>query len=169
MLGIQGELAIHVHTGSLSNILICVTWVTLSPKYITHSIQTVVYSDKHNNGDSVTYTFNTYHIEGSWPEWCISSTIYSRDTPFWLGNHRYKIVFMLICITQVNSSPTHSAYIVHSAIYTDVYNVGDFAKWSTHSTYIIQIAVFIDLCNVGDFVTCTLYIHYNNGLLSWSV
>ena len=26
------------------------------------------------------------HIEGSWPEWCISSMIYiySRDTPFWL-------------------------------------------------------------------------------------
>ena len=23
------------------------------------------------------------HIEGSWPEWCISSMIYSRDTPFW--------------------------------------------------------------------------------------
>ena len=24
------------------------------------------------------------HIEGSCPEWCISSMIYSRDTPFWL-------------------------------------------------------------------------------------
>ena len=23
------------------------------------------------------------HIEGSQPEWCISSMIYSRDTPFW--------------------------------------------------------------------------------------
>ena len=23
------------------------------------------------------------HIEGSWPEWCISSMIYSTDTPFW--------------------------------------------------------------------------------------
>ena len=22
-------------------------------------------------------------IEGSWPEWCILSMIYSRDTPFW--------------------------------------------------------------------------------------
>ena len=24
------------------------------------------------------------HIEGSWSEWCITSMIYSRDTPFWL-------------------------------------------------------------------------------------
>ena len=24
-------------------------------------------------------------IEGSQPEWCISSKIYSRDTPFWSG------------------------------------------------------------------------------------
>ena len=22
-------------------------------------------------------------IEGSWPEWCISNMMYSRDTPFW--------------------------------------------------------------------------------------
>ena len=25
------------------------------------------------------------NIEGSRPEWCISSMIYSRDTPFWSG------------------------------------------------------------------------------------
>ena len=25
------------------------------------------------------------HIEGSRPEWCISSMIYSRDRPFWSG------------------------------------------------------------------------------------
>ena len=25
------------------------------------------------------------HIEGSRPKWCISSMIYSRDTPFWSG------------------------------------------------------------------------------------
>ena len=27
----------------------------------------------------------TLYIEGSRPEWCISSMIYSRDTPFWSG------------------------------------------------------------------------------------
>ena len=27
---------------------------------------------------------NLQNIEGSRPEWCISSMIYSRDTPFWL-------------------------------------------------------------------------------------
>ena len=27
--------------------------------------------------------FFTGHFEGSRPEWCISSMIYSRDTPFW--------------------------------------------------------------------------------------
>ena len=26
-----------------------------------------------------------FDIEGSRPEWCVSSMIYSRDTPFWLG------------------------------------------------------------------------------------
>ena len=26
-----------------------------------------------------------YNFEGSQPEWCISSMIYSRDTPFWPG------------------------------------------------------------------------------------
>ena len=26
-----------------------------------------------------------WHFEGSWPEWCISSVIYSRDTTFWSG------------------------------------------------------------------------------------
>ena len=26
-----------------------------------------------------------YYIEGSGPEWCISSMLCSRDTPFWLG------------------------------------------------------------------------------------
>ena len=25
----------------------------------------------------------SFKIKGSWPEWCISSMIYSRDTPFW--------------------------------------------------------------------------------------
>ena len=29
--------------------------------------------------------FSGYNIEGSQPEWCISSMIYSRDTPFWSG------------------------------------------------------------------------------------
>ena len=28
---------------------------------------------------------SVYNIEGSRPEWCISSMIYSRDTPFWSG------------------------------------------------------------------------------------
>ena len=28
-------------------------------------------------------TFN--HIMGSWPEWCISSMMYSTDTPLWSG------------------------------------------------------------------------------------
>ena len=38
---------------------------------------------------SMTYTLAIHHsgpkphIEGSRPEWCISSMIYSRDTPFW--------------------------------------------------------------------------------------
>ena len=30
-------------------------------------------------------THQKVHIEGSRPEWCISSMIYSRDTPFWSG------------------------------------------------------------------------------------
>ena len=29
--------------------------------------------------------YHFLHNEGSRPEWCISSMIYSRDTPFWLG------------------------------------------------------------------------------------
>ena len=37
------------------------------------------------------------YIEGSWPEWCISSMIYSRDTPFWsetLNIHTYIHIYI---------------------------------------------------------------------------
>ena len=34
---------------------------------------------------TISYFMQWEHTEGSWPEWCISSMIYSRDTPFWSG------------------------------------------------------------------------------------
>ena len=33
------------------------------------------------------------YIEGIQPEWCLSSMIYSRDTPFWSENPRYIFFF----------------------------------------------------------------------------
>ena len=45
------------------------------------------------------------HIEGSRPEWCISSMIYSRDTPFWSRNPWY--------VTHMDQKPLWSrAFIV---------------------------------------------------------
>ena len=36
------------------------------------------------------------HIEGSRPEWCISSTTYSRDTPFWLETLNISVIYKAV-------------------------------------------------------------------------
>ena len=38
-------------------------------------------------------TTNNLHSEGSRPEWCISSMIYSRDVPFWSGTLNFFFLF----------------------------------------------------------------------------
>ena len=37
-----------------------------------------------HSGLLVSQSVRYLYFEGSWPEWCISSMIYSRDIPFWL-------------------------------------------------------------------------------------
>ena len=61
------------------------------------------------------------YIEGSWPEWCISNMIYSRDTPFWSGTLdiyciswlRYTILVENPCYQQKHSGREPSISTVY--------------------------------------------------------
>ena len=56
-------------------------WInqSLCPMCVSAVLQMFSFNKHH------TYTcFSNEHTEGSRPEWCISSKMYSRDTPFWL-------------------------------------------------------------------------------------
>ena len=53
----------------------------------------------------VQYMALSRKFEGSQPEWCISSMIYSRDTPFWSGTlkiHSFSVNSLLPDVTSEN-------------------------------------------------------------------
>ena len=49
-------------------------------------------------------------IEGSWPEWCISSMIYSRYTPFWSDTLEMLKLFGLVMTTDSSSVSNHTKF-----------------------------------------------------------
>ena len=57
----------------------CPRWVNTNNKNTQHAPSTKTKCDYLNG-----WMKKWSHIEGSQPEWCISSMIYSRDKPFWL-------------------------------------------------------------------------------------
>ena len=66
------------------------------------------------------------NIEGSWPEWCISSMIYSRDTPFWsetldilpTHTHTHWYTHMYVHAHMHTQTHTHWQTYTHTCIYT---------------------------------------------------
>ena len=79
---------------SMSLLSYCLVWsevVRLSTSW-SH-IQLNVFEKKNRLIEIMPAHLSLVYIEGSRPEWCISSMIYSRDTPFWSGT-----LDMRICV-----------------------------------------------------------------------
>ena len=66
---------------------------------------------------NVLYIFVCIYMEGSWPEWCISSMIYSRDTPFWS-----EILNVCVCVYIYN-------VFLCACKYVCIYTWGNVCVW----------------------------------------
>ena len=80
-------------------------------------------------------------IEGSRPEWCISSMIYSRDTPFWSET--------LEIITELNTHEYNGNTSYHSNVVFDGF-IGCVSALATQLQGVI-VFVFEELNDTHDF------------------
>ena len=59
------------------------THIALRKAYIIMYVHTHTHTHTHTHR-ALCKAYSIHDIEGSRPEWCISSMVYNRDTPFWL-------------------------------------------------------------------------------------